>query len=70
MERYLNSKVTEYLPSVFLSKSETHAILALSENTLLLKLLLIAMANGLFKNIADRFVSFGGTLSIPVDFLL
>ena len=41
--------VTEYLSSVCLSKGETHAILALSGNVPLLKLLLIAMANGLLK---------------------
>ena len=41
--------VTEYLSSVCLSKGETHAILALSGSIPLLKLLLIAMANGLFK---------------------
>ena len=39
--------VTEYLSSVCLSKGETHAVLALSGNIPLLKLLLNAMANGL-----------------------
>ena len=53
-----------------LAKGETHAILALSGNIPLLKLLLIAMANGLLKTFADSFISFGGILSIPVDFLL
>ena len=53
-----------------LSKGETHAILALSGNTPLLKLLLIAMANGLPKTFPDSFISFGGILSIPADFLL
>ena len=53
-----------------LSKGETHAILALSWNIPLLKLLLIAMANGLLKTFANSFVSFGGVLFIPVDFLL
>ena len=28
------------------------------------------MANGLLKTFADSFISFGGILSIPVDFLL
>ena len=50
---------------------ETHAILALSGNITLLKLLLNAMAKGLnFKNFADSFISFGGILCMPVDFLL
>ena len=62
--------VTEYLPLVCLSKRETQAISALSGNIPLLKLLLIAMASGLLKTFADSFVSFGGILSIPVDFLL
>ena len=53
-----------------LSKGETHSILALSGNISLLKLLLIAMANGLPKTFADIFISFGGILSIPVNFLL
>ena len=61
--------VTEYLSSVCLSKGETHAILALSGNISLLKLLLIAMANVLLKTFADSFISFGGNISIPVDFL-
>ena len=47
-----------------LSKGETHTILALSGNIPLLKLLLIEIA------FADSFISFGGILSIPVDFLL
>ena len=62
--------VTEYLSSVCLSKGETHAILGLSGNILLLKRLLIAMANGLLKTFANSFISFGGILSIPVNFLL
>ena len=62
--------VREYLSSVCLSKGEMHAILALSGNIPLLKLLLIAMANGLLKTFADSFISFGGILSILVDFLL
>ena len=53
-----------------LSKGETHTILALSGNIPLLKLLLIAMENGLLESFADSFISFGGILSIPVDFLL
>ena len=53
-----------------LSKGETHAILTLSGNIPLLKLLLIAMANGWLKTFADSFISFGGILSISVDFLL
>ena len=52
-----------------LSEGETHTILALSGNIPLLKLLLIAMANGLLKTFADSFISFGGILSIPVDLL-
>ena len=60
----------EYFSSVGLSKRETHPILALSGNIPLLKLLLTAKANGLHKNFADSFISFGGILSIPVDFLL
>ena len=36
----------------------------------LLKLLLIAMVNGLLQTFADSFISFGGILYIPVDFLL
>ena len=52
-----------------LSQGETHAILALSLNIPSLKLLLIAMANGLGKTLADTFISFGGTLSMPVNFL-
>ena len=39
--------VTEYLSSVCLSKGETHAVLALSGNIPLLKLLVIVMASGL-----------------------
>ena len=62
--------VTEYLSSVCLSKGEVKAILALSGNMPFLKLLLIAMANGLLKTFADNFVSFGGILSIRVDFLI
>ena len=62
--------VTEYLSSVCLSKGETHAVLALSGNIPLLKLLVIVMANGLLKTIPDSFISFGGILSILVDFLL
>ena len=62
--------VTEYLPLMCLSKRKTQAISALSGNIPLLKLLLIAMASGLLKTFADSFVSFGGILSIPVDFLL
>ena len=61
--------VTEYLSPVCLSKGERHAILALSGNIPLLKLLLIAMANVLLKTFADSFISFGGNISIPVDFL-
>ena len=53
-----------------LSKGETHAILALSGNIRLLKLLLIAMGNGLLNTFAHSFISFGGILSRPVDFLL
>ena len=53
-----------------LSKGETHAILVLSGNITLLKRLLVAMANGLFKTVADSFISFGGILSMPVGFLL
>ena len=45
-----------------LSKGETQAVLALSGNIPLLKLLLIAMANGLLKTFADSFISFRGTL--------
>ena len=52
-----------------LSKGETQAVLALSGNIPLLKLLLIAMANGWLKTFADSFISFGGILSIPVDLL-
>ena len=52
-----------------LSKGETQAVLALSGNIPLLKLLLIAMANGWLKTFADSFISFGGILSIPVHFL-
>ena len=48
---------------------ETHAILALSGNIPLLKLLLTAMTNNLLKTFADSFISFGGILSIPADFL-
>ena len=48
---------------------ETHAILALSGNIPLLKLLLTAMANSLLKTFADSFISFGGILFIPADFL-
>ena len=59
--------VAEY---VSLSKGETHAILTLSGNIPLLKILLIAMANGLLKIFSDGFISFGGILSIPVGFLL
>ena len=59
----------EYFSSVYLSKGEMHAILALSGNFPLLKLLLIVMANGLLKTFADSFISFGGILSMPVDFL-
>ena len=55
------------LSSVCLSKWEMHVILALPGSILLLKLQLIAMANGLFKTFAD---SFGWILSIPVNFLL
>ena len=62
--------VREYLSSVCLSKEEMHAILALSGKISLLKLLLIAMANGLLKTFADSFISFGGILYIPADFLL
>ena len=62
--------VREYLSSVCLSKGEMHVILALSGNIPLLKLLLIAMENGLLESFADSFISFGGILSIPVDFLL
>ena len=51
------------------SKGETHAILALPANIPLLKLLLMAIANGLLKTYADSFISFGGILSIPVDLL-
>ena len=54
--------VTEYLSSVCLSKGETHEILALAGNIPLLKLLLIAMANGLLKTFADSYISFRGTL--------
>ena len=53
-----------------LSKGETHAILAISGHIPLLKLVLIAIANGLLKTFADSFISFGGILSIAVDFLL
>ena len=53
-----------------LSEGETHTILALSGNIPLLKLLLIAMANGLLKTFADSFISFGGILSMPMDFFL
>ena len=53
-----------------LSKGETHSILALSEKIPLLKLLLIAMTNGLLMTFAGSLISFGGILSIPVDFLL
>ena len=59
--------VAEY---VSLSKGETHAILTLSGNIPLLKLLLIAMTNGLLITFADSFISFVGILSVPVDFLL
>ena len=62
--------VTEYLSSMCLSKGEVKAILALSGNMPFLKLLLIAMPNGLLKTFADNFVSFDGILSIPVDFLI
>ena len=62
--------VTEYLSSVSLSEGETHAILALSGNIPLLKLLLIAITNGLLITFADSFISFVGILSVPVDFLL
>ena len=40
------------------------------ENIPLLKLLLIAMVNGLRKTFADSFISFGEILSISVYFLL
>ena len=54
-----------------LSKGETHAILALSGNIALLKLFIIAMANGLFKTVGDTFISFSGILSMSIpDFLL
>ena len=53
-----------------LSEGETHTILALSGNIPLLKLLLIAMANGLLKTFADSFISFGRIFSISMDFLL
>ena len=62
--------VTEYLSSVCSFKGETDAILALSGNFPLLKLLSIAMDNSLLKTFADSFISFGGILSIPLDFLL
>ena len=61
--------VTEHLSLVCLSKGETHVILALSRNIPLLNLLLIEMANVLLKTFADSFISFGGNISIPVDFL-
>ena len=60
--------VTEYLSSVCLFKGETHAILALPGSITLLKLSLIAMANGFLKKIGDGITSFGGIL--PLDFLL
>ena len=47
-----------------LFKGETHAMLALSGNIPLLKLLLIAMANDWLKTFADSFISFGEILSI------
>ena len=53
-----------------LSNGERHATLALPGNIPLLKLLLIAIANGLLKTFADNSISFGKVLSIPVDFLL
>ena len=46
------------------------AILALPRNIGLLKLLFAAIANGFLKTFADSFISFGGILFIPVDFLL
>ena len=55
------------LSSLCLSKGETHAVLALSWNILLLKLFLFGIANGWLKTFS--FISFGGILSIPVDFL-
>ena len=65
LKRYLKLKtltgrklVTESLLSVSISKGETHAILALSGNIPLLKLLLIAVAIGLFKTFADNFINF------------
>ena len=45
-------------------------ILALPRNIGLLKLLFAAIANGFLKTFADSFISIGGILSIPVDFLL
>ena len=60
--------VTEYLSSVCLFKGETHAILALPGSITLLKLSLIAMANGFLKKIGDSIISFGEIL--PLDFLL
>ena len=60
--------VTEYLSSVCIFKGETHAILALPGSITLLKLSLIAMANGFLKTIGDSIISFGGIL--PLDFLL
>ena len=58
---------TEYLSILCLSKVETHAILVLSWNNPLLKLFLFAIADGWLKTFS--FISFGGILSIPVDFL-
>ena len=60
--------VTEYLSSVCIFKGETHAILALPGSITLLKLSLIAMANGFLKKIGDSIISFGEIL--PLDFLL
>ena len=59
--------VTEYLSSVCLSKGETHPILALSGNIPLLKVLLIAMANGLLKTFAVLLVLFESYLYLWIS---